>query len=49
MHANDVVIQVEAIGSGSRIDVRSRSRMGRSDLGANAERIRAFLARLKAS
>ena len=46
---DDVVIQVEAIGSGSRIDVRSRSRMGRSDLGANAERIRAFLARLKAS
>jgi len=30
--------------SGSRIDVRSASRVGRSDLGVNARRIRAFLA-----
>ena len=35
-----------AAGTGSRVDVRSASRVGRSDLGKNAQRIRAFLARL---
>ncbi|MGQ0652653.1 MAG: DUF1499 domain-containing protein, partial [Betaproteobacteria bacterium] len=34
-------------GAGSRIDVRSRSRVGRSDLGTNARRIRAYFERLK--
>jgi len=34
--------------NGSRIDVRSASRVGRSDLGVNARRIRAFLATLSA-
>lgn len=43
---DDVVIRVHADGAGSRIDVRSVSRVGRSDLGANAKRIRAYLARL---
>jgi uncharacterized protein (DUF1499 family) len=43
---DDVVVRVAPTPAGSRIDVRSVSRVGRSDLGANAKRIRAFLARL---
>ncbi len=39
---DDVVIRVRGEGSGSRVDVRSMSRVGRSDVGANAKRIRAF-------
>ncbi len=39
---DDVVIRVQPQGTGSRIDVRSKSRLGRSDLGANAKRIRAY-------
>ena len=42
---DDVVVRVRAEGAGSRIDVRSVSRVGRSDVGANAARIRAFLER----
>jgi uncharacterized protein (DUF1499 family) len=41
---DDIVIRITAAGSGSRIDVRSTSRVGRSDVGANAARIRRFLA-----
>jgi hypothetical protein len=44
---DDVAVRVAAAGAGSRIDVRSRSRVGRSDLGANARRIQDFLGRLK--
>lgn len=44
---DDVVIRVRADGAGSRVDLRSRSRVGQSDLGANAERIRAFCAELQ--
>jgi len=42
---DDVVIRVRAAadGAGSRIDVRSLSRVGRSDVGKNAARIRAFI------
>ncbi len=40
---DDVVIRVEAKDTGSRIDVRSVSRVGKSDVGANAKRIRAYL------
>ena len=43
---DDVEIAVEPAGSGSRIRVRSASRIGISDFGANARRIRAYLARL---
>ena len=39
---DDVVIRVAADGAGSRIDVRSVSRVGRSDFGVNANRIRAY-------
>ena len=43
---DDVVIRVEADGAGSRVDVRSVSRVGVGDVGANAKRIRAYLQRL---
>ncbi len=43
---DDVVIRVRATAAGSRIDVRSASRLGVSDLGVNAERIRRFLRRV---
>jgi uncharacterized protein (DUF1499 family) len=39
---DDVVIRVQPEGTGSRIDMRSRSRMGAGDLGANAARVRLF-------
>jgi uncharacterized protein (DUF1499 family) len=45
---DDVVVRVRPDASGSRIDVRSLSRVGRSDLGANAQRIRTYLDRLRA-
>ena len=44
---DDVVIRVRAEGEGTRVDVRSMSRVGRSDLGANAARVRAFLEELR--
>ena len=41
---DDVVLRiVPAAGNGSRVDVRSVSRVGRSDVGTNARRIRTFL------
>ena len=41
---DDVVIRIRPSNGGSKVDVRSVSRVGRSDVGSNAERIRAFLA-----
>ena len=43
---DDVVVRIRALGTGSRVDVRSVSRVGRSDVGANATRVREFLHRL---
>jgi uncharacterized protein (DUF1499 family) len=40
---DDVVVRARASVAGSRIDVRSKSRVGLSDVGANAHRVRAFL------
>jgi uncharacterized protein (DUF1499 family) len=40
---DDVVIRVSPLGQGSRIDVRSASRFGTHDFGANASRIRSLL------
>jgi hypothetical protein len=40
---DDVVIRVSAQGTGSRVDVRSASRYGLHDFGANAKRVRALL------
>ncbi len=44
---DDIVIRVAAHGTGSRIDMRSLSRQGRSDFGVNAARIRAYMRALK--
>ena len=44
---DDVAVRVKPDGAGSRIDVRSKSRVGEGDLGVNAARIRAYLARLR--
>jgi uncharacterized protein (DUF1499 family) len=46
---DDVVVRITPQANGSRVDVRSLSRVGVSDLGTNAARIRTFLARLKAA
>ena len=40
---DDVVIRVRPTEGGSRVDVRSLSRVGRGDAGTNAKRIRAYL------
>ena len=45
--SDDVVIRITDTGeSGSRVDVRSLSRVGGGDLGANARRVQALLAAL---
>ncbi|HUR94115.1 MAG TPA: DUF1499 domain-containing protein [Gemmatimonadales bacterium] len=43
---DDVVIRIRPEGTGSRLDARSVSRLGTSDVGTNARRIRAYLASL---
>ncbi len=40
---DDIVIRVRAQGDQSRVDVRSVSRVGRSDIGMNAQRIMRFI------
>jgi uncharacterized protein (DUF1499 family) len=44
---DDVVVRIRAEGEGSRVDVRSVSRVGGSDFGANAKRVRAYLDKLR--
>ncbi len=39
---DDVVIRIEPQGSDTRLDIRSESRIGGSDVGKNAQRIRTF-------
>ena len=39
---DDVVIRVRPVEGGTRVDIRSKSRIGVSDLGTNADRIRRF-------
>jgi len=43
---DDVVVRITPVPAGSRIDVRSKSRVGRGDTGTNAQRVRAYLKRL---
>lgn len=43
---DDIVIRVVAQGDTSRVDIRSVSRVGKSDVGKNAQRIREFLQKL---
>ncbi len=44
---DDIVIRVTPAGGRSIIDIRSVSRVGKSDLGKNAERIRCFFQQLR--
>ena len=44
---DDVVVRVSPAENGSRIDVRSVSRVGKSDVGTNAKRIMAYFAQIK--
>lgn len=45
---DDIVIRVDSVGTdSSKIDVRSVSRIGRGDIGVNAQRIREYLERLR--
>ena len=44
---DDVVIRIQPHENGSRVDVRSKSRLGRSDVGANARRIELFMEKLQ--
>ena len=41
---DDIVVRIAPAGDGSLVDVRSKSRLGLSDVGTNARRIRGFLA-----
>ena len=45
---DDIVIRITPNNGGSRVDMRSVSRVGKSDVGTNADRIRIFLEKLKA-
>ena len=40
---DDVVVRITPSGSGARVDLRSVSRVGRSDVGTNARRIEDFM------
>lgn len=44
---DDVVVRITPAERGSRIDVRSVSRVGRSDVGTNAKRIQKYLEKVK--
>ena len=46
---DDVVVRVMTADHGSRIDVRSVSRVGKSDLGTNARRIQEYLSKITRS
>lgn len=44
---DDIVIRITPLEKGSRIDLRSVSRVGKSDVGTNAKRIRNFINKLR--
>lgn len=44
---DDIVIRITAAGERTLLDIRSVSRVGKSDVGTNARRIRSFLMRLR--
>lgn len=46
---DDIVIRIQARGDESRVDIRSVSRVGKSDVGTNAHRIRAYVRKLSRS
>lgn len=45
-YKDDIVIRLTKTAQGTRVDMRSKSRVGESDLGANARRIAAYLDRV---
>jgi uncharacterized protein (DUF1499 family) len=45
---DDIVVRLTPWGSGTRVDMRSVSRIGRGDVGMNARRIRRYLDKLRA-
>jgi uncharacterized protein (DUF1499 family) len=45
---DDFVVRIRPDGEGTRVDMRSKSRVGRGDLGANGQRIALFLQALGA-
>jgi len=44
---DDIVVRIVALPDATRVDVRSKSRVGRSDIGQNAKRIKSYLAKLE--
>jgi uncharacterized protein (DUF1499 family) len=44
---DDVVMRISPDAGGSKVDVRSVSRVGQSDVGTNAKRTREYLGRLR--
>ena len=46
---DDIVIRVTPSAEGSRVDIRSESRIGGSDIGKNASRIARFLDKMRAA
>jgi uncharacterized protein (DUF1499 family) len=46
---SDIAIRVRPAGIGARLDIRSKSRVGTTDFGRNARRIRAYLKTLAGS
>lgn len=46
-YKDDVAVRVTATAAGTELDVRSKSRVGRSDLGTNAARIRAYVSAVR--
>jgi uncharacterized protein (DUF1499 family) len=45
---DDIVVVMTPDGTGTRIDVRSKSRVGKGDLGVNAQRIKDYLGKISA-
>lgn len=41
---DEIVIRISVLDGGARVEMRSRSRIGRIDRGVNAKRVRSFLA-----
>ncbi len=48
-YKDDIVVRISQTGEPVLVDVRSKSRLGISDVGTNARRIRLFLARMRAA
>jgi uncharacterized protein (DUF1499 family) len=46
---DDIVIRVKPAGMGARLDIRSKSRVGQTDIGRNAARIKSFVKKLLAN